>query len=97
IGADEDRVRVALLRAAKPPFYEAGLRELLCKHLKSGKFTLADEVGEAVRSAPVLFVCVSTPQRENGEADLSHVEAIARNIARNQIGRASGRERGESG
>ena len=86
IGADEDRVRVALLRAAKPPFYEAGLRELLCKHLKSGKFTLADEVGEAVRSAPVLFVCVSTPQRENGEADLSHVEAIARNIARNLNG-----------
>jgi UDPglucose 6-dehydrogenase len=38
------------------------------------------------RAATILFVCVGTPQKDTGEADLSQVEAIARVIARNLNG-----------
>ena len=36
-----------------------------------------------MRDVTILFVCVGTPQKDTGEADLSQVEAIARTIAGN--------------
>ncbi len=39
-----------------------------------------------MRAATIVFVCVGTPQKDSGEADLSQVEAIARTIARNLNG-----------
>src|SRR5690349_9211040 len=86
IGAEEDPAKVALLKAGRLPFFEPGLQELLTKHLKSGKFRPSGHVEGAVRAAKILFVCVGTPQRENGEADLTQIDAIARTIARNLNG-----------
>ncbi|MBI4463808.1 MAG: UDP-glucose/GDP-mannose dehydrogenase family protein [Acidobacteria bacterium] len=86
MGADDDSAKVASLQKGDSPFYEPGLQELLTKHLASGKFRPTEDVSKAVRFASVLFVCVGTPQRENGEADLSQVEAVARLIARNLNG-----------
>jgi UDPglucose 6-dehydrogenase len=86
IGADDDLRKVALIRAGQPPFYEPGLSDLLRKHLASGKFTPVDDVEAAVRSASIIFICVGTPQRENGQADLTQVEAVARVVARNLNG-----------
>lgn len=85
-GADDDSGKVARLRAGESPFYEPGIPELLSKHLKSRKFNPMEDVAAAIRSASVLFVCVGTPQRESGEADLSQVEAVARTIACNLNG-----------
>jgi UDPglucose 6-dehydrogenase len=45
-----------------------------------------EDVDAAVRSALVLFICVGTPQREDGQADLTQVEAVARVVARNLNG-----------
>ena len=81
--ADDDVAKVHLLESAQLPFYEPGLLELLHKHLASGKFKPSADVEGAIRSATVVFVCVGTPQRENGEADLTQVETIARAVARN--------------
>ena len=81
VGADEDLTKITSLREGRAPFYEPGLQELLSKHLQSGRFVPSDDVGAAIRSATVLFVCVGTPQRSSGEADLSQVERVARTIA----------------
>ncbi|MFN3468047.1 MAG: hypothetical protein ACK4WF_10180, partial [Candidatus Brocadiales bacterium] len=43
----------------------------------TGCFRLAPSVSEAIQEAQVLFVCVGTPQREDGSADLSQIEAVA--------------------
>lgn len=86
IGADEDISKVAMIRSGQAPFYERGLNELLAGGLASGRLTLCHRVEEAVRAATILFICVGTPQKETGEADLSQVEAIARVIARNLNG-----------
>ena len=86
IGADEDASKVELIRSGQTPFYEPGLEDLLARGLASGRLTLCQGVEEAVRAATILFVCVGTPQKETGEADLSQVEAIARTIARNLNG-----------
>ncbi len=83
IGSDEDAERVRALSAGKAPFYEPGLQPLLLKHLTNKRFTLTADVEGAVRNATVLFICVGTPQRENGEADLTQIELLARLISRN--------------
>ena len=85
-GCDDDTSKVAMIRAGQTPFYEPGLDALLKRALASGRLTVTESVEQAVRTGTVLFVCVGTPQKENGEADLGQVEAIARIIARNLNG-----------
>src|SRR5271166_1973734 len=86
IGADDDDSKVAMIPSGRTPFYEPGLDQLLARGLQSGRLTLSHCVEDAERSATILFVCVGTPQKDSGEADLSQVEAIARTIARNLNG-----------
>ena len=86
IGADDDAAKVASIQSGQVPFYEPGLNELLARGLASGRMTLTHHVEEAVRAATILFVCVGTPQKETGEADLSQIEATARVISHNLNG-----------
>jgi UDPglucose 6-dehydrogenase len=86
VGVDDNRQKVEQIARGEMPFYEPRIGTLLQKHLESGRFAPVGAVPEAVRSSDVIFVCVGTPQREDGSADLSQIEAVARNIARNLNG-----------
>ena len=86
VGADDDQEKAKHLARGEATFYEPGLEEALRKHLKSGRFRVAPDTPTAVRESTVLFVCVGTPQREDGSADLSQVEQVARVIAQNLNG-----------
>ena len=86
VGADDDRSKAESLRRGQPTFYEQGLEEALRKHLASGRFRVAVDVPTAVRDSTVLFVCVGTPQMEDGSADLSQVERVAQTVARHVNG-----------
>lgn len=86
IGCDEDAGKVRLLQAGKTPFFEPGLQDLVSKHLTNKRFVLTQDVASAVRTANVLFICVGTPQRESGEADLTQIEQLARLIAQHLNG-----------
>jgi UDPglucose 6-dehydrogenase len=78
---DNDLRKVAALQDGACPIHENHLPELLDRHLNSGlEFT--DDLTEAVRNADVVFIAVGTPARDTGKADLSHVEAVANEIAR---------------
>lgn len=81
IGIDKDTAKTERISRGEVPFYEVGVEELLRKHLDSGRFTLESDVAGATQKSDVFFVCVDTPQRENGAPDLSMVEAVARDIA----------------
>ncbi len=86
IGADDDKGKVGLIRGGDPIFFEPGLGDLLTKHLQSGRFQPVDDPEAAVRSASIIFICVGTPQKASGQADLAQVEAVARVVARNLNG-----------
>ncbi|MGZ4650248.1 MAG: UDP-glucose dehydrogenase family protein [Kineosporiaceae bacterium] len=79
-GVDVDEVKVKELSAARAPFYEPGLPELLEKAMASGRLRFSTDVADASRPPDdnrpsVHFVCVGTPQRK-GEfaADTSYVD-----------------------
>ncbi|MBA3914778.1 MAG: UDP-glucose/GDP-mannose dehydrogenase family protein, partial [Acidobacteriales bacterium] len=86
IGADSNVDTIATLKAGKSWFFEPDLEPLLQKHLDSGLFIPTEDVDGAVAAATVLFVCVGTPQGDDGRADLTQVEGVARVVARNLNG-----------
>jgi UDPglucose 6-dehydrogenase len=86
VGTDSDARKVALIAQGKSPFYEPDLEPLLRKNLSEGRLQVTADVGEAVRASDILFICVGTPQRPDGSADLSQVEAVIRTVAENLNG-----------
>ena len=64
------------------PIYEPGLQEMVQRNLADRRlaFSISLEIG--MDKAEIIFICVGTPPKENGETDLSQVEAAARGIAR---------------
>ena len=86
IGADRDSAKVAQVARGEAPFFEAGVQETLQRHLNSGLLQVTDSIPSAVESCDVLFVCVGTPQGDDGAADLSQLEGVAITIARNLNG-----------
>ncbi|WP_369051993.1 UDP-glucose dehydrogenase family protein [Kineococcus terrestris] len=81
VGVDVDPEKVAALQAARAPFFEPGLPELLERAMATGRLRFTTEMSEAAGSA-VHFVCVGTPQKR-GEfaADLTYVDAAADALA----------------
>lgn len=79
---DNDPKKLALCRRGKSWFYEPGLEELLKRGIKEKRLAFTDSIALAVRKTQILFICVGTPPRPNGDADLSTVEHVAREMAR---------------
>src|SRR3972149_6779154 len=64
------------------PIYEPGLEEMVARNVGDGRRALPIDRQAAVRKADVVFIAVGTPSRDNGETDLSQVEAVAAEIGR---------------
>lgn len=80
-GSDKDKNRIEKLKRGKTPFFEPGLQELLNKGIEKNALHFCANNKELIAEADVLFLCVGTPSREDGSADLSQVEEVAREIA----------------
>jgi UDPglucose 6-dehydrogenase len=70
------------LKKGEPPIYEPGLEEMIRTNLREKRLSFTNQITATVRHAEILFVCVWTPPKENGEADLTAVESVSRQIAR---------------
>lgn len=77
---DNDQKKLAALRQGQVPIHEKFLPELLGRH-RGQRLTFSDDLQEAVRLSSVIFVAVGTPPTQSGEADLSYVESVAREIS----------------
>jgi UDPglucose 6-dehydrogenase len=78
---DIDSERIARLRAGGVPIFERHLDEVLASSARAGRISYTADAGEAIRAGDVIFICVGTPPKENGEADLSAIENVVRQIA----------------
>lgn len=87
VGIDSDEGVVGALRSGVPTFYEPGLDQSLATALSAGKLTFTSEISGGVAGAEVAFICVGTPPRASGEANLAAVERAAREVAVHARGR----------
>lgn len=78
---DKDTNKIDALRLGKSPIYEPGLEELLASTLRVGRLSFHNQLGEALEGARVVFICVGTPQGQNGQANMNYVFQVAAEIA----------------
>jgi len=74
--------KIDRLKKGDPIIYEPGLAELLQKNLKAKRIHFGIDFKSVSRSE-IVFIAVGTPPKATGEADLSTVFEVARNIAKN--------------
>src|SRR5205823_1161495 len=77
---DNDERKLAALKKGECPIHEKVLPELLQRH-RGQRLEFTDDLHDAVRRSKAIFIAVGTPPKEDGDADLSYVESVARGIA----------------
>jgi UDPglucose 6-dehydrogenase len=76
---DNDDRKLAALKNGEVPIHEKFLPELLNRH-RGQRLQFSADLEQAVRASSVIFVAVGTPPTDRGDADLSYVESVAREI-----------------
>ncbi|MBU1321439.1 MAG: nucleotide sugar dehydrogenase, partial [Nanoarchaeota archaeon] len=79
---DIDQKKVDSLSKGIIPIYEPGLKELVERNVRLGRLKFTTNTEQAVKQAEVIFICVGTPPKTNGEADMSYVYKAAENIGK---------------
>jgi len=78
--ADVLEDRIEALNKGVIPIVEAGLEELVREGLDSGRLSFVLGAAAAAGQSEFVFLCVPTPQGDDGSADLSYVEEAAAQI-----------------
>lgn len=79
---DKDAAKIDALRSGQIPIYEPGLDQVVADNVKAGRLSFTVDLKQGVAAADVVFLAVGTPSRRgDGHADLSFVEAAARELA----------------
>ncbi|MGQ9919891.1 MAG: UDP-glucose dehydrogenase family protein [Desulfobacca sp.] len=79
---DVDPEKIDGLRQGQIPIYEPGLEDFVRRNVAAGRLSFTTDVHEAVDRSQVIFICVGTPSRDDGSADLHYVDEVARGIGR---------------
>jgi UDPglucose 6-dehydrogenase len=83
VGTDKDVDKIGKIRQGMIPIYEPGLEKLLAANVKTGRLAFSPDLDKTIREGDVIFVCVGTPQHDDGSADMSQIEEVSRQIAEN--------------
>jgi UDPglucose 6-dehydrogenase len=78
--ADIVESKVEALNRGVIPIVEDGLTELVAEGLASGQLQFVLGAAAAVDEAEFVFLCVPTPQAEDGSADMSYIQAAAAEV-----------------
>src|SRR3954470_7722365 len=78
--ADIDADKVDALNAGEIPILEDGLDNLVLEGRRAGRLRFVLGAANAVVDRDFVYLCVPTPQGDDGSADLSYIEAAAREI-----------------
>src|ERR1700753_3244158 len=86
LAIDVDAEKIAKAAIGEVPFFEPGLEPLLRKNLDAGRLQFTASYEEAAGFGDVPFICVGTPQAEDGSADMrqiyASVDALSRHLSR---------------
>jgi UDPglucose 6-dehydrogenase len=74
---DSDEKKISLLKAGQMPFKEASLGDVLKKNYKKIHYTTSSE---DLKDCAAYFLCVGTPSKEDGTADLSYLDSALNEI-----------------
>jgi len=77
---DKDERKIQNLKEGNIPIWEPGLDELIKKNIGKNLF-FTSSPGEIYPESNVIFICVGTPQSQDGSPDMSYVELCSIEIS----------------
>jgi UDPglucose 6-dehydrogenase len=77
---DNNQEKLLKLRKGELPIFEPGLETIFNKNVRNSRLSFSNDLKSAVEHAEVIFLCLPTPQDEDGSADLSYVLSVADKI-----------------
>lgn len=83
IGVDIVEDKVQRLSSGNPLIFEEDLEEMLHKNLAAERLTFTTDAGDAVRQSNIVFICVGTPSRPDGTANVAMVDAAFQTVLSN--------------
>ena len=78
---DNNEAKVKMLQQGNIPFYEPGLDVVVKENTEAGRLKFSGNIASGIEHSQVIFVAVGTPPGYTGEADMSYIEKVARDIA----------------
>ncbi len=82
VATDDDPQKLAALEAGRVPFFEPQLDALVARNVAYGRLRFTPDPAAVCEHGELLFICVGTPPRDTGDADLSAITRVAQIIAR---------------
>ena len=79
--ADIDPRRIERLSQGILPIFEPGLQQIVEAEIESGRLRFVVGAAEAAKDCEFAYLCVQTPQGQDGAADLTFLQAAAAEIA----------------
>jgi len=70
--SDTDAASISLLQKGNLPFYEAGLKEMLSRHLEARRLVFSLSITPCLPEIQAVFVCVGTPPSPSGAPEMLH-------------------------
>jgi UDPglucose 6-dehydrogenase len=83
--SESDTQKLERLRKGDLPFFEPFLDQVVARNRAAGRLEFG-ATEDAIDRGQAIFICVGTPPLDNGEADLSAIEGVARSIAKRARG-----------
>lgn len=82
ICVDNSPEKLAKLKNAEVTIYEPGLEIIFSRNIEKKRLTFTDDLKYAVLNSEMIFLCLPTPQGEDGSADLQYVLKVAGDIGK---------------
>src|SRR4030095_6915214 len=79
---DIDKGKIEALKSGRVPIYEPGLEELIHRNVEEGRLTFTTSLDDSVKDREVVFICVGTPQKSTGKADLTPIIEAVESVAK---------------
>jgi UDPglucose 6-dehydrogenase len=80
--AGRTKEKIDKLKKGISPFYEPGLDEMVKRNVTAGRLKFTLSIEEVAKESKIIFICVGTPPKKTGEADLSAVFKVAEDIGK---------------
>lgn len=80
---DNNPKKIEMLLNGELPIYEPGLDVIVKRNVEAGRLHFSTSVAEGTKFATVIFIAVGTPPGVGGEANLTYVEQVGREVAEN--------------
>jgi len=80
---DQDKTKIRSLKRGSIPFYEPGLANMVTKNISSNNLSFTNSYKQAIDFSSTIFVCVGTPQYNNGKPNLKYLISCIDTIIKN--------------